>query len=117
MGKGIGTDIVEIGRIGQNMNEKFLSRIFTEKERAHIGGKSHRAAGIFAAKEAVSKALGTGIRGFGWHDIEILKKESGQPFVRLHGKAAVLALEQGIERIEVSISHCRTYATAVALVQ
>lgn len=112
---GVGTDIVEINRIRQNMNPRFLDRIFTEVERNHIGNKSHRAAGLFAAKEAVSKALGTGISGFGWHDIEILKKTSGQPYVRLHGNARELAAVKGIEEIEVSISHCRAYATAVAL--
>ena len=111
---GLGTDIVEIERIRHNMNEKFLFRIFTEEERKRIAGKSYRAAGIFAAKEAASKALGTGIKGFGWHDIEILKKESGKPYVRLHGKAETLAKEQGIKEMEISISHCRYYATAVA---
>ena len=111
---GLGTDIVEIERIRHNMNEKFLFRIFTAEERKRIAGKSYRAAGIFAAKEAASKALGTGIKGFGWHDIEILKEESGKPYVRLHGKAETLAKEQGIEEMEISISHCRHYATAVA---
>jgi len=111
---GLGTDIVEIERIRNNMNEKFIFRIFTAEERSRIAGKSYRAAGIFAAKEAISKALGTGIKGFAWQDIEILKKESGKPYVRLHGKAEELAKEQGIKEMEISISHCRAYATAVA---
>jgi holo-[acyl-carrier protein] synthase len=111
---GLGTDIIEIKRIQGNMNERFLFRIFTVNERERIAGKSYRAAGIFAAKEAVSKALGTGISGFGWKDIEILKKESGQPYVCLHGKAEAIAAEQGIKEMEISISHCRAYATAVA---
>lgn len=112
---GLGTDIVEIERIRGNMNERFLCRIFTAIERERIADKSYRAAGIFAAKEAVSKALGTGIRGFGWKDIEILKKESGEPYVSLHGKAETIAKEKGIRKIEITISHCREYATAVAL--
>ncbi|MBK5251766.1 MAG: holo-ACP synthase [Peptostreptococcaceae bacterium] len=111
---GLGTDIIEIERIRGNMNERFLCRIFTAKERERIEDKSYRAAGIFAAKEAVSKALGTGICGFGWKDIEILKKENGEPYVSLHGKAEAIAKEQGIKKMEITISHCREYATAVA---
>jgi len=110
---GLGTDIIEIERIRKNMNERFLHRVFTDKERKRIEGKSYRAAGIFAAKEAASKALGTGISGFGWRDIEILKKESGEPYICLHGKAEEIAKERGIKEMEISISHCRTYATAV----
>ncbi len=111
---GLGTDIIEIERIRGNMNDRFLYRIFTANERERIANKSYRAAGIFAAKEAVSKALGTGISGFAWKDIEILKRESGEPYVCLHGKAEAIAAEQGIKKMEITISHCRDYATAVA---
>jgi phosphopantetheine--protein transferase-like protein len=74
-------------------------------------------AGRWAAKEAVSKVLGLGVRGIGWREIEIELLATGQPTVRLHGNAARRAEQLGIEAIAVSISHEREYAVAVAFGQ
>lgn len=117
MVKGIGVDIIEIDRIEKAMNktDRFLTRLFTERERAYFMTKNMKAesvAGNFAAKEAVVKALGTGLRGFQWTDIEILRDELGKPVVYLHNGADQTAKDLGISQIMLSISHCKTYAVA-----
>lgn len=116
---GIGVDIIEIERIEKAIrkNDKFLQRLFNESEIAYIEKKGNRAetvAGLFAAKEAVSKVLGTGISVFPWLDIEISHTESGQPIVILKNQAKTLANEKSITNIMISISHCKTYAVANA---
>ena len=89
---GIGTDLIEIERIKKACEkEAFLVRVYTEEERRQAGGKVSRLAGDFAVKEAVSKVFGTGFRGFGLLDIEVLRDELGKPWVRLHGGAKKLA--------------------------
>ncbi|MGL4997510.1 MAG: holo-ACP synthase [Cetobacterium sp.] len=111
---GIGNDIIEIERIEKAILKKgFKERVFTQKEIDSIeikGGKAESYAGKFSAKEAISKALGTGVRGFNLVDIEILNNALGKPEVRFLG-----GLKDKNLKVEISISHCKTYATAVAI--
>ena len=119
---GIGVDIVESVRIEGSiarLGESFLLRVFTESEREYCA-KMHRPAvhyaARFAAKEAVSKAFGTGIcQGVGWREIEIRRKASGEPFVVLHGGAADRAQSHGIAEVLLSLSHSEHYAVAQAI--
>lgn len=117
---GNGVDIVEIERISDivKKNPRFLERCFTENERALFlekGMKIETIAAGFAGKEAVSKALGTGIRGFNLVDIEILRDALGKPVVHLLGKAKDVALNKQIHRIELSLSHSDLQAIAFAI--
>lgn len=118
--QGVGTDLCEIARIGRALeNERFLLRIYTPAEQARLKslGPERRiecAAGLFAAKEAVSKALGTGFAGFGFSDIEILPDEKGCPRATLSGGAASI-LNGGT--VHVSISHDGGMAMAFAIVE
>ncbi|MCX7695390.1 MAG: holo-ACP synthase [Caloramator sp.] len=116
--KGIGTDIIEISRIKRAAEKRgFLERVYTENELEYIKNKNiESAAGYFAAKEAVSKALGTGIKGFSFRDIEILKRD-GAPYVVLHGGAKKIAEGKNIINIQLSISHCREYAVAFVVME
>ena len=113
---GIGNDIVEIERIEKAIsNEKFIKRVYTEKEIEIIekkGSKAASYAGRFSAKEAISKALGTGVRDFNLTDIEILNDELGKPYVVLKNELKGRMVDM---RIEISISHSKEYATAVAV--
>ncbi|MFM7056432.1 MAG: holo-ACP synthase [Planctomycetota bacterium] len=119
---GIGTDIVEIDRI-RSMLERhgahFSQRCFTPAELEWADRQRDpavRFAGRWAAKEAVVKALGTGfIEGMTFHDIEVLPLHTGQPMVRLTGRAAQIADQLGIQRMHITISHARNYATATAI--
>ena len=120
--QGLGTDIVEIVRIGQMIErhgEHFLQRVFTEGE---IGYGQDRKqsyqhfAGRWAAKEAVMKSLGTGfIKGISWRDIEVCNQKSGAPVMMLHGGTREFADRCGIGEILITISHCRSFATATAI--
>lgn len=116
---GIGNDIVELERIkAAVLKERFLTRYFTEEERRLFDARHGSVAtisGNFCVKEAVSKALGTGIRGFGLQDIEVLRDDLGKPYVRLYNQAKTLSEDLGIHRWHVSISHGKTHATAVAI--
>lgn len=119
---GLGTDIVEILRIGrmiQKHGELFLNRVYTRDEIRYCQRRKacfEHFAGRWAAKEAVMKALGTGfIRGVGFQDIEIVSQKSGQPVVALKGGARERAAAMGIDDVLVTISHCRSYATATAV--
>lgn len=110
---GIGVDIIEISRIKNAVKrEAFLRRTFTGKEIELSGLRPETLAGFFAAKEAVSKAFGTGVVGFGLKDIEIYKDEKGKPCVTLYNNALKIAKEKEIENIMVSISHNRDNAIA-----
>jgi len=119
---GTGLDIVETGRIRQSVEQfgdKFLNRCFLPDEIAYCQSMKlpelHFAA-RFAAKEAISKAFGTGIgHELGWKDMEICRRASGEPFVVLHGKGAELAKTRGVTGVFVSLSHCRDYAAASAV--
>ena len=109
---GIGTDIIEISRIERLMKESgFLSRCFTDAEREYIGSSAQSSAAMYAAKEAYSKALGTGIRGFSLTDIEILRDERGKPYLLAYRGAACAG------RVHVSLSHSREYAQAFVVVE
>lgn len=119
---GIGTDIVEIVRIGEMIErhgELFLQRVYTEQEIRYCQRRKEAMqhyAGRWAAKEAVMKTLGTGFtKGVGWKDIEICSQLSGQPHIELSGGAANVARLRGIDEVLITISHCRAYATATAI--
>ena len=117
----IGTDIVECLRIAQMIEkhgEVFLQRVFTQKEILYCSSRkaaTQHYAGRWAAKEAVLKVLGTGwTKGIQWTDVEIVNEVSGAPVIMITGKAAQIARERGIREVMISISHCRSYATAFA---
>ena len=113
---GIGIDLIEIERIKKACaKEAFLLRSFTSAEIECIGGRAERAAGNFAVKEAVSKAMGTGFRGMSLNEIEVLRDDLGKPFVRLYGRAGVKAAALGIARWHVSISNTKTLAEAYVI--
>ena len=118
---GIGVDIVQVGRIAKNIdNQKFIDKIYTcgEKEYLKKRNFSHQtSAGLFAAKEAVAKSLGTGIRGFNLTDIEIIKDELDKPEILLHNNALKISRDKGVDKISISISHERDYATAFAVAE
>jgi holo-[acyl-carrier protein] synthase len=115
-----GTDLIEINRVSKALSRtpKLKMRLFTTMEITQCeqkGNPLESFAGRFAAKEAVLKALGTGLRGLNWVDIEIINNDLGRPEVRLHGAALVLAKELSIYEIRISISHSRELAVAFAL--
>ncbi|MBI4287369.1 MAG: holo-ACP synthase [Chloroflexi bacterium] len=110
-----GVDIIEISRIQEALSrwgERFLSHIYLPAEVKLCRGKAPAFAVRFAGKEAVMKALGTGARGVGWRDIEVLADQRGKPVVHLHGRAEARARELGIAQMEISLSHSREYAVA-----
>jgi len=112
-----GIDMIEVERFRSQSPEiraHFIQRVFTEAERAYCGENDQHLAGRFAAKEAVAKALGTGIGPVGWQDIEILNDEAGMPVLHLHGEAADRAERLGLAQWSVSITHLREYAAAAA---
>jgi holo-[acyl-carrier protein] synthase len=119
---GIGTDIVECPRIGrmiENHGELFLRRIYTDREIRYCQSRKHAIehfAARWAAKEAILKAMGTGrSHGIAWTNIEVRHSHDGRPQVMVCGAAREIAQERGIGDILISVSHCRTYATAYAL--
>lgn len=113
-----GIDIVNVNRIREIISEKkdrFYDKLFTEKEIEYLSGKGNQptsVAGLFAAKEAVSKAIGTGIGSVNWKDIEIIHDGNGKPYVNLMGKGKERTKELGIDNMELSISHEEDYAIA-----
>ncbi|MDI3535376.1 MAG: holo-[acyl-carrier protein] synthase [Thermosediminibacterales bacterium] len=118
--RGIGVDIIEISRIKKAMKkrQRFLTRFFREEEVEYIispKNSEERAAGKFAAKEAVVKALGKGFSGFKWKEIQIVNSPDGKPEVKLFGKALNYAKKTGIAEIKVTVSHSREYAVAFAI--
>ena len=121
---GTGIDIIEVGRIRasyEKFGDRFLNRVLHPAEIAYC--LSHRnpapfLAARFAAKEAVSKAFGTGIGGqLGWQDIVVGRKESGEPFVILHGGGQKLFQTRGGSRLQLSLSHTENYAAAIAILE
>jgi holo-[acyl-carrier protein] synthase len=113
----LGIDIIKVARIAETLErfgERFSRRVLTASERRYVRDRPPTFAGRWAAKEAVSKVLGLGVRGIGWRDIEIERLPTGQPAVRLHGRAAARAEQLGMERIALSISHEADYAVAIA---
>ena len=113
----LGIDIIRVARIRQTLQRfgpRFAERVLTPGEAAYVRGRAEQLAGRWAAKEAVSKVLGLGVRGIGWREIEIERLPTGQPAVRLTGRASARARQLGMRRVAVSISHEREYAVAVA---
>ncbi len=113
-----GVDIIEIARIQAVLDrrgERFLKRVFTDLEILECHGRADALAIRFAAKEAVSKALGTGIGPISWHDVETLHKWSGEPYLILHDDAKKIAEELGLTVWAVSLSHSRENAIAVVV--
>jgi len=113
----LGIDIIKVERIASALGrfgERFQRRILTDDEYRYVRGRPETLAGRWAAKEAVSKVLGLGVRGVGWREIEIVRLPTGQPTVRLHDRALRRAEQLGMTRIAVSISHERDYAVAIA---
>jgi holo-[acyl-carrier protein] synthase len=113
----VGIDLIDIDRITDVLSrypDRFRLRILTPAEDRYCRGKAEKIAGRWAAKEAVSKVLGLGVRGIGWREIEIERLPTGQPSVRLHGRAAARSEQLRMGRIAVSITHERAFAVAVA---
>src|SRR5437588_4511456 len=114
----VGIDIIEVGRVRkvfEHHGERFLKRVFTEMEVRQCRGKVARLAGRFAAKEAISKALGTGLHGVAWREMEVVQLRSGRPTVRLHGKAKRRAELLGLSAFDVSIADLKEFSIAVAV--
>lgn len=114
----IGIDIIEIERIQHvldDFGERFLNRCFTEYERARFRNRTEELAGRFAVKEATSKALGTGIRGIRWREMETQVNRRGKPVLVLHGSAKARAELLGFTDFSVSITHSRTDAMAIVV--
>ncbi len=113
----LGIDIIRVSRIAESLarfGDRFVGRVLTPREAAYVRGRAETMAGRWAAKEAVSKVLGLGVRGIGWRDIEIERLPTGQPAVKLHGRASRRAEQLGMGRIAISISHESEYAVAIA---
>jgi holo-[acyl-carrier protein] synthase len=113
----LGIYIIKVDRIRAAIDKfgaRFSGRVLTSAENRYVRGRPETFAGRWAAKEAVSKVLGLGVRGIGWRDIEIERLPTGQPAVRLHGRAASRAEQLGMARIAVSITHEADYAVAIA---
>ena len=121
---GTGIDLIEVARIAasfEKFGDRFVNRILLPDEIAYC--RQHRQpapflAARFAAKEAISKAFGTGIgAALGWQDMEIRRKESGEPFVVLHGKGEELFAARGAKKIHISLTHTENYAAATAVLE
>ena len=119
---GLGTDIIECLRIAKMIEkhgELFLNRVYTRSEIAYCSsrkGANQSYAGRWAVKEAVLKAMGTGwSRGIRWKDIEVVTDLTGKPSVAIHGVAKEICDELGISEVLISLSHCRSHATATAI--
>ena len=114
----VGIDIIEVSRIRkvfEKHGERFLQRVYTEREVWQCRGKATRLAGRFAAKEAISKALGTGLHGVAWREMEIVQLRSGRPTVTLHGNAKQRAELLGLSAFDVSIADLAEFSIAVAV--
>lgn len=119
---GIGTDIVECLRIAQMIErhgDLFINRVYTPHETQYCQSRKQSTqhfAGRWAAKEAVLKALGTGwVKGISWRDVEVVNEGGGRPLIQLHGGAKERGEELEVGLVLISISHCRSHATAYAL--
>jgi len=121
---GVGTDLAEVERIGKSVErfgDRFLTRIYTARERAYAMSKANwaeRLAARFAAKEAGMKAIGTGLsRGVSWQHLEVANEPSGRPTLCLYGAALQVANAMGVKRISVSLTHTRQMAFAVVILE
>ncbi len=116
----VGVDLIEIERIRLTYSRyprRFLEKIYTPAEQAYCRGRAPQLASRFAAKEAVMKALGTGVRGVSWRDIEVQRKRGRAPDIVLYDRAKARAEKMGIVRIAVSLSHSREFAIASVVAQ
>ncbi len=115
---GIGIDLIEIQRVENACKKQhFFTRCFSLKEREMLGNDYVKAAGNWAAKEAVSKAFGTGVVGFELNEIEVLREKNGKPYVVLQGRAQEISESVGISRIHVSITNTSQYASAYVVAE
>jgi holo-[acyl-carrier protein] synthase len=121
---GTGIDLTEISRIErsiQRFGDRFLDRIYTASEKAYCQRKRSSAesfAARFAAKEAAAKALGTGIsRGITWQEIEVTRELSGRPGLKLHGRAAAIAIRLGVTNVSLSLTHTSELAMAIVALE
>jgi holo-[acyl-carrier protein] synthase len=115
-----GIDVIETARVQsvqQRHPQRFLARVYTPLEVAFCRGRINELAARFAGKEAVMKALGTGARGLGWREIEILPNRRGKPLVYLHGGAAARAESLALVQIDISLTHLKDLAMAFVVVQ
>ena len=118
---GIGNDIIEIERVEKAISkEGFIAKVYTQREIENIvkrGNRTETYAGIFSAKEAVSKAIGTGVREFALIDLEILNDDLGKPYVIVSDKLKkIIQRKKENYQIEIAISHSKKYATAMAII-
>ncbi len=114
----VGVDIIEIDRVRRVLrrhSERYLRRVFTPVEVAYCRGRIGELAARFAAKEATMKALGTGVRGVAWRDIEVLPDNRGKPLLYLYGGAEKRAREIGLAGLDVSLSHSHDFAVAMVV--
>ncbi len=114
----VGIDIIEVDRVRKvfaHHGERFLKRVFTETEIRQCRGRVEKLAGRFAAKEAISKALGTGIHGVAWREMEVVQLRSGRPSVRLHGNAKRRADALGLTAFDVSMADLAHLSIAIAV--
>lgn len=115
-----GIDIIEIDRVARVLKsypDRFINRVYNPAEAAYCRNRAPQLASRFAAKEAVMKALGTGIRGIPWRSIEVTRKRGGPPEIRLHGPAKKRAELMGITRIALSLSHSEQFAAASVVME
>ncbi len=113
-----GIDMIEVARIEQGIarhGQRFLDRFFTAQEQSYCQGRVPSLAGRFAVKEAVSKALGTGIGDMNWTDIEVVCDARGKPGLVLHNKAQEIAAAHNLHHWAISLSHTQTHAIAIAV--
>lgn len=113
-----GVDMIEVERIKQSITrhgQRFLDRFFTAQEQSYCQGRAASLAGRFAVKEAVSKALGTGIGDMNWTDIEVVCNVRGKPELVLHNKAQEIAAAQNLHHWSISLSHTQSLAIAVVI--
>lgn len=111
----VGIDIIEIDRVADVLarhGDRFLHKVYTDDEIRHCRGRISELAARFAAKEAVMKALGTGVRGVGWKDIETLPNRRGKPLVFLYNRGAARAKQIELRGLEISLTHSKEYAIA-----
>lgn len=118
---GIGNDIIEIERVEKAISkEGFIAKVYTQREIKNIvkrGNRTETYAGIFSAKEAISKAIGTGVREFALTDLEILNDDLGKPYVIVSDKLnKIIQRKKENYQIEIAISHSKKYATAMAII-
>jgi len=114
----VGVDLIEVDRVRRSVDRfgyRFLNRVFTEREQSYCDGRAPSLAARFAIKEAVAKALGTGIGEVCWKEIEVANDLSGRPSLFLHGAAQALSDDLGLEIWEISLAHSGTHAVGMVV--